>query len=125
MASKITKFTDLYAWKKSYDLSLEIYKITENFPQKEKFGIINQLRRAAYSVCANIAEGFGRYYFKDKIRFYYQARGSATEIQNFILLSKDLGFIEENRALVLFDKSEKVAKNINGIIYSINKNKPL
>ena len=119
---KIVQFVDLEAWRKSYALSLEVYKVTENFPEKEKFGITSQLRRAAYSICANIAEGFGRFYFKDKVRFYYQARGSATEVQNFVFLSKGLGFINQDIFNRLLEESDKVRRIINGLIISIEKN---
>ena len=69
MDNKIKNFYDLDAWKKSYVLVLEIYKITKGFPEVEKFGISSQLRRAASSVVANIAEGFARYHFRDKVKF--------------------------------------------------------
>lgn len=71
MGKSIREFYDLDAWRKAHQLVLEVYKITKDFPKEEKFGITDQLRRAASSVTANIAEGFGRYHFNDKIRFYY------------------------------------------------------
>jgi four helix bundle protein len=83
MDNRIKNFYDLDAWKKTHKLVLEIYQITKDFPKDEAYGIIGQLRRAASSITANIAEGFSRYHFKDKIRFYYQARGSIAEVQNF------------------------------------------
>jgi len=93
MENKIQNFYDLEAWKSGHDLVLEVYKITNGFPQEERFGLISQLRRASSSITANIAEGFERYHFNDKKRFYYQARGSVGEIQNFLILAKDLNFI--------------------------------
>jgi len=120
---KIRKFTDLKVWHNSVDFSLEIYKITKNFPKSEIFGIISQLRRAAYSIGANIAEGFGRYYFKDKIRFYYQARGSATEAQHFLILSLKIGFINKKEFVELYKDIERIRRGIVGLIRSINKNK--
>ena len=71
MEKQIRNFRDLDAWKKAHDLTIDVYKITEKFPKEELYGIISQLRRAASSVGANIAEGFARYHFKDKVRFYY------------------------------------------------------
>ena len=93
MENSIKNFYDLEAWKKGHALVLSIYKITESFPKEETYGIISQLRRASSSITANIAEGFARYHFRDKIRFYHNARGSVAEVQNFLLLAKDLKFI--------------------------------
>jgi four helix bundle protein len=68
---KIISFTDLIVWQKAHQLVLDIYKITEKFPKKETYSLTDQMRRAAVSVSSNIAEGFGRYTYKDKIHFYY------------------------------------------------------
>ena len=80
----ITDFYQLKAWQENHQLVLSIYKITKTFPNEEKYGIIDQLRRASSSITANIAEGFGRFHYADKIRFYLQARGSLKEVENFI-----------------------------------------
>jgi len=120
---KIQNFYELEAWKKAHELTLEIYKITKNFPREELFGIVNQLRRAVCSTGANIAEGFERYHFNDKIRFYYQARGSVAEVQNFLLLAKDLGFINVDICKNLGEKANQVRQLINGLIRSIEKQK--
>lgn len=74
MKHEIKDFTDLNAWKEGHKFVLGIYELTNNFPKDERFGLISQLRRAAVSITSNIAEGFSRYYFKDKVRFYYIAR---------------------------------------------------
>lgn len=95
---------------------IEIYKITKDFPEEERYGITNQIRRAAASITANISEGFSRYYFKDKIRFYYQARASLAEVQNFILLAKDLFLIKKQTSKKLGLQTIEVAKLINGFI---------
>lgn len=121
MPGEITGFSDLEAWKKSHGLALEAYQITRSFPKDELFGVVSQLRRAAASVGANIAEGFARYHFNDKTRFYYQARGSAAEVQNFLLLSRDLGYINADQCTRLFEEARKVLQLINGLIRSIEK----
>lgn len=123
LKNKISDFTDLEAWKKSHQLVLEIYKTTKEFPKEEKYGVIDQLRRAASSVTANIAEGFARYHFNDKSKFYYQARGSAAEVKNFLLLAKDLDFIKPENCDYLCDKTNEIRQLINGLIRSIDNQK--
>lgn len=123
MENIIQNFYNLNAWKIAHELVLEIYKITKNFPKEELFGIVSQLRRAASSITANIAEGFARYHFNDKIRFYYQARGSVAEVQNFLILSMDLNYISKKNCEILGEKSNQVRQLINGLIRSIDNQK--
>lgn len=115
---KINNFYELDAWKKGHLLVLEIYQITDNFPKNEMYGITNQIRRAASSITANIAEGFARYHFKDKIRFYYNSRGSVAEVQNFLFLARDLNHIDAERFKKFEEKTNEVGKLINGLIRS-------
>ena len=119
MEKEIKIFYALEAWQKGHLLVLEIYKITKNFPEEEKFGITSQIRRAAASITANIAEGFARFHFNDKIKFYLNSRGSAAEVQNFLLLTKDLGFINLDICKNLGSAAAEVRKLINGLIRSI------
>ena len=123
MKKEIKHCTDLNAWKVNHELVLIVYKITEKFPKDEKFGMISQLRRAASSITANIAEGWGRYHFADKNRFYYQARGSSAEVQNFIILAIDLNYIDSDNHKQLKIKSFEGFKLINGLIRSTNNQK--
>lgn len=120
MENKIKNFYQLDSWKVSHQIVLQVYKITNNFPTSESFGIISQMRRAASSITANIAEGFERYHFKDKIRFYYQARGSVAELQNFLILSRDLGLINNDMCGKLGESANKARQLINGLIRSAN-----
>jgi four helix bundle protein len=123
MKNRIQKFYDLDAWGRGHELVLAIYKITEDFPKNELYGVVSQLRRATSSITANIAEGFARFHFNDKIRFYYQARGSIAEVQNFLLLAKDLGYIDLEECKKLGEKANEVAQLINGLIRSIESQK--
>lgn len=82
MAEKITSFEDLRVWQKSQNLAIEVYKITKKFPKAELFAMTSQIRRAATSVSANIAEGFGRVSKADKLHFYTMAYGSLLEAKN-------------------------------------------
>lgn len=117
----IKDFYELDVWKQAHQITLNIYKITKSFPNSEKFGITDQLRRASSSISANIAEGYGRFHYKDKIKFYLQARGSLKEVQNFIFLAKDLKYIGEKSAEELWLKSKTCEKLINGLIRSQKK----
>lgn len=119
--SLIMHFYDLEIWKESHVLCLEIYKLTEEFPKKEMYGISDQLRRASSSVGANIAEGFGRYHYKEKIKFYYNSRGSVCEVQNFLFLSQDLEYANKEKVREIFTKYENLNKRINQFISSVQK----
>ena len=86
---------DLEVWKKAHALVLKIYNLTDKFPPNEKYGLTDQLRRASYSVPANLVEGQSRNTTREYLSFLYNARGSVEEVRYFLLLSKDLGYIED------------------------------
>lgn len=113
---KISSFTDLDAWKEAHKLVLVIYKITRTFPKEEIFGLVSQMRRCAVSITSNIAEGFSRQTYKEKIQFYFIARGSVTELQNQLLIARDVGFITSDAFQTTADQTIKVHKILNGLI---------
>ncbi|MFH1854861.1 MAG: four helix bundle protein [bacterium] len=119
--AKIISFTDLEAWREGHKLVLEIYKLTATFPKEESFCLTSQIRRAAVSVTSNIAEGFSRRSYKDKIHFYFMALGSVTELQNQLLVSRDLSYISRDKFMRLSEISIKVHKLLNGLIKSSRK----
>lgn len=84
---KANKFEDLEVWKKAHELVLKIYNITADYPSEEKFGLVSQMRRAAISIPANIAEGFKKRGLKDKVNFYNIAQGSLEELRYYLILS--------------------------------------
>ncbi|MFC1840960.1 four helix bundle protein, partial [Thermodesulfobacteriota bacterium] len=90
----LKNYKELKIWQKAYKLCLKIYGTTRKFPNGEKFGLISQIRRAALSVVSNIAEGYGRKTTTEYIRYLYIAYGSNCELETQILLSGDLGYIE-------------------------------
>jgi four helix bundle protein len=100
-------FEDLIVWQKAHSLVLDIYSITKDFPKEEMYALTNQLRRAAISIPANIAEGFGRSSKMEKIRFYNIAQGSLFEVKYFLILSKDLQYYDTT---VLKEKAEEISK---------------
>lgn len=91
-ADTITTFRDLRVWQKAYGLTKEIYLVSQDFPREELYGLTTQIRRAAISIPANIAEGYGRRSTQDYIRFLNIAHASGTELYTHLLLAKDLGF---------------------------------
>jgi four helix bundle protein len=94
---KLKRFEDLVVWQKAHHLVLETYKITRDYPAEERFALSSQMRRAAVSVPANITEGFKKRGLKDKVNFYNIAQGSLEELRYYVILSKDLGYIKENK----------------------------
>jgi four helix bundle protein len=85
-------FRNLSVWQRSIELTLAVYKLTSSFPDSERFGLTNQLRRAAVSVASNIAEGYGRSTKGEYVQFPGFARGSNSEVETQIVISKALGF---------------------------------
>lgn len=123
VGKKINSFEDLEAWQIAHKFVINIYCVTKEFPKDELYGIVSQIRRAAVSITANIAEGFSRYHYNDKIRFYYNSRGSASEIKNFVILSRDLKYISNDQSKELMSEVGNILRLINGLIRSIEKQK--
>ena len=93
MRTKTNNFEDLDMWKNAHQFVLTVYKLTNQFPKEELFGLTSQFRRAAISIPANIAEGYKKRGIKDKLRFYNISEGSGEECRYYLILSKDLGYI--------------------------------
>ena len=111
----IKGFVDLVAWQESYRLSLMTYKITKKFPSDELRGLSDQMRRAAVSITSNIAEGFARSTSADKARFYDMSLGSITELQNQLLLARDLHYLENDAFDTIVKQSVQAKKLTNGL----------
>ncbi len=93
------RFEDLIVWQKAHQWVLNTYRLTDTFPRKEQFCLTSQLRRAAISIPANIAEGFKKKGKADKSRFYNIAQGSAEESRYYLLLARDLGYADTQLSL--------------------------
>lgn len=113
--TKIKSFTDLFAWREGHKLVLMIYKLTGKFPSKKMFGLISQMCRAAVSITSNIAEGFSRKSKKEKHQFYSIAGGSLTEIQNQLLVARDVGYLSPEEFKQVAKQTVTVHKLINGL----------
>lgn len=100
-------FQDLIVWQKAHQFVLSAYRQSENFPKKETYGLTSQFRRAAISIPANIAEGFRKKSKPDKFRFMNIAQGSVEECRYYLILAKDLGYIETR---MLVSQLEEVSK---------------
>jgi four helix bundle protein len=104
---------DLVAWQKAMDLVLKVYTVSKEFPSEEKFGLTNQIRRAAVSIPSNIAEGAAERTIKDNLRFLSQALGSANELENQLLICERLQYIHNNYIIA---ELIEVRKLIYGLI---------
>lgn len=112
---------DLIVWQKAHELVLEIYRTTGEYPEKERFGLIQQVRRSAISVAANIVEGKSKKTDKELTAFLYNSRGSLEETRYHLLLSKDLGYIDKEHYEVLEKLATEVSFLLNKLINSVTK----
>src|SRR3972149_535583 len=114
-------FRKIIAWQKADDYVIEVYRLTGKlFPPEERFGLISQIRSAAVSVAANIAEGSGRESLQDFRRFVSQAQGSLSEVEYYLHLANRLGFIEESEYKKLASERADVGRTVQGFIYWLN-----
>ena len=97
MTEKLRNFKELNVWQKAYQLTLEIYKLTAEFPKHEQYGLSSQMRRAAVSVVSNIAEGYTRKGRAEYLQFLSVGYASLAELETQLLLSRDLGYLEKGR----------------------------
>ena len=114
----ISGFTDLKAWQEAHKLTLLVYQVTDRFPKSELYGLTLQLRRAVVSVESCVAEGFCRFHYKDRLNFYYEARGSLGEVESQILDARDLKFIRDDDFKLIWEQTEKVSIVLGGLIRS-------
>lgn len=115
---KIVNFTDLTVWQEGHSLVLMVYKVIDQFPRREMFCLTSQIIRAVTSITHNIAEGYGRQHGKEKVQFFYQSRGSLIELQDQLIIAKDLQYITDSQYTTLNDQTINVHKLLNGIIKS-------
>ena len=101
-------FQDLVVWQKAHQFVLDVYRLTENFPKQELFGLTSQLRRAAVSIQANIAEGFNKRGHQDKARFMNIAQGSLEECRYYLILAQDLNYVETRELKNRLDEVGKI-----------------
>lgn len=113
-------FKNIKAWQFADKLALGIYKSSQHFPKEELYGLVSQIRRAAVSVPANIAEGSARNSDKEYIQFLYIAKSSLAEVEYLLHLSHNLGYLDDADFMSLDNVRIEAAKTLHGLIISIN-----
>jgi four helix bundle protein len=116
LEKKIENFKDLKIWQKGIDLAKTIYKVTESFPAKEIYGIVGQMRRSVMSVPSNIAEGFMRKHNKEYRQFLYIALGSIAELETQVIISEQLGFLNNKESKTIQISIDEINKMTMGLI---------
>jgi len=119
---KYKSFEDMPVWIKSMDLADTIFKLTEKLPKKEDYGLTSQIRRSSLSVSGNIAEGYGREHTKDKLNFYYDARGSLSETKNHLIYGKRVGYFSNEDIGKLNIMIEDIWKELNSLMSVLRSN---
>ncbi|MEC9491672.1 four helix bundle protein [Flexistipes sp.] len=118
---EVKSVEDLDVFQRSHKLTLELYKISEDFPSSEKFGLVSQIRRASSSICANLLEGSYRINTKEFRQFIGVSNGSVGELKYHILLAKDLGYIEEEKYDEFIIALDTISKMLRGLIKSLSR----
>lgn len=116
------RFEDLIVWQKAHKFVLSVYELSSNFPKSETYGLTSQLRRAAVSIPANIAEGFKKRTAKDKVKFMNIAQGSSEECRYYLILAQDLKYGDTKELAFLL---EEVSKLLNSYSRKIQENNKL
>lgn len=116
MAGKIKTYRDLDIWKAGILLVKVVYKLTENFPKQEMYGLVSQMRRSAISIPSNVAEGFRRYHNKEYKQFLYISLGGCAELETQITIAKELEYIDKDKETVLLEKLDHICRMISNLI---------
>ena len=114
--SKVRSFEDLEVWQLGKELTVLAYEIARYLPDSEAYGLGSQIKRAALSIPANIAEGFGRYHYLDRIKFFLNARGSLNELKSRLLIGKELGFFRDAQIEPTLQGIENLSIKLNNLI---------
>ena len=112
-------YRDLIAWQKGIDLVIEVYRLTQQFPREEIYGLSNQLRRAAVSIPSNIAEGQARFSSKEFHHFLATARGSLVEVETQVVIAEKLNYLDPEACRSLLGYTAELGRILNGLIASI------
>ena len=119
----VQDYKQLKIWKRSFELAVEVYKLTNKFPNHERYNLTSQLRRAATSISSNIAEGASKHTSTDFVRFLYQAYASLKEVESLLLLSKELKYVLVKDFQILAKEIDDIARMIYRFIEVVKKGK--
>ncbi len=108
-------FEKLEVWKEASELVKDLYKVTSKFPEEEKFGLVSQIRRSSISITSNLAEGTSRITNRDKAHFTILAYSSSMELMNQLILSKELGFLSQDKYIDLRSSISKISNMLNAL----------
>ena len=121
MSQEIRSFRDLHAWKNAFELGIALYDATASFPERERFGLTNQIRRAAVAAPSDIADGYGRAGSVDYMRSLRMARGRLYDIETELLFAVRLGYLSEETYNGLRGRIEETEKVLAGLLRSIER----
>jgi len=119
MAEKIKNHKDLRVWRLGIEIVKKVYVLTDGYPKRETYGLSSQTQRAAVSIPANIAEGFGRHHAGEHRQFYNISLGSCTELDTLIIIAKEIGYLKEKQGDELSEMIDHESRMINKLIRKI------
>lgn len=120
----IESYKDLRVWQKAMDLAEAAYRVTEPFPAREAYGMTSQMRRAAVSIAANIAEGYGRGSSGAYLMFLRTARGSLLELETHVAIACRVGLLSDETSQSLTKEADSIGKMLSALIRSIDRQRP-
>jgi four helix bundle protein len=117
----IQTYRELEVWQLGMDLAEECYRVTKGFPKEELFGMTSQIRRAAVSIPANIAEGQGREHTKEFLHHLSVARGSLMELETHLMLSQRVGLLDQAKTTPILTQTERISRMLSGLRKALEK----
>jgi four helix bundle protein len=117
----IRSYQDLRVWQAGMDLVFRIYRLTRSLPASERYGLVSQMRRAAVSIPANIAEGHGRHHLGDKLRYFSVANGSLKELETEVRIAKGLGYVTEAEAEAALSTTDQLGRMLACLTRSLRR----
>lgn len=121
--TSIKDFTDLLAWKKANEIRIAVYDLAQKLPEEEKFNLVSQIKRSAASIAANIAEGYGRFFYQENIQFCRQARGSLDETRDHLIFIKSVYQNHTKDCDNIYENCVQCRKILNGYIKYLRERK--